>query len=885
MKINKIYIEKFGNISSKEIEFSDGFNFIYGIDEINKTTIIDFILMMFYGSVDVYNNDIREKYIPDEKSDMSGYICFEHDDTSYELYRIFNPVKRRKDKIILKNLTKETEEELSFDTIPVEHILGINKEIFRRNSYINESETVSMLKTSHTDIMSSMLSNLISTASEKISISEIANSLNTSLDTGTENTIASALVQKKERLGSLKEELTQAKETEKNKLDLQKECMQLQSDFEKYNARYEKSKDTIEYQEHLVELDALKNSQNSHQNFLEASRQYDEKNSQLTKTRVNKYKKEFATCCSISDNIKALQNKKEEYILRKKKIGVDLGRYTPKDNTEELDNICDTNKMIEETKYAISQLDNKLDGLNAKKDQLKDQIMKAEFDFQNASTDYAHFEEISKHKLLLAEEKLHNSSHKVSVEPIKESKNLIFASVLLVILSLLLIIYLNNILAVAFLLIGMATCIYAIAVKIRKEKKVNISRVDENKLRYAEIEMRNVKNKYNSDADRYKSQISMAKKRISDLKEQDMKLSDEVKNINAKITQSKNNLDFYVKQKSIAESKITQPDPKYYSLKSDIKTIESKIEKCDEEIVELSDKLIKELSIIKNVETCEEALEFIDSSSVLLAEIDELNKKLMLFSDKEKTEQAGAALKEKIAKIEARLHISDKDNIPTLSAQELLKLKEASASLREQTLEIKNQYLNSITNMKVQYNDGDNIACLEKEIEKEEKEVSKLEDLLRSVKLSIENYNEALSEMQKTYIPQVAKRASEILSELTSGKYTGITIKGGKIAIKDQEHNIMNFASISKATCDQIYFSLRLAICEITENRIHTPLILDDIFLRYNETKATQLLKFLTEYPNKSQILIFSHHNQVSNLAANGEISIDNINMISMKKK
>ena len=95
----------------------------------------------------------------------------------------------------------------------------------------------------------------------------------------------------------------------------------------------------------------------------------------------------------------------------------------------------------------------------------------------------------------------------------------------------------------------------------------------------------------------------------------------------------------------------------------------------------------------------------------------------------------------------------------------------------------------------------------------------------------------------------------------------------------------MNFASISKATCDQIFFSLRLAISEITENKIATPLVLDDIFLNYNETKASQLLKFLTEYSKKSQILIFSNHNQVSNLAANGEISIENINMISMKNR
>ncbi len=884
MKVNKIHIIKFGKISDLEIDIKDGINFIYGIEEVKKTTIIDFIHAMLYGTTDTLNNDMRAKYVPDESSDMSGILFFEHDGNEYELTRTFHAYKNTKDTITLKNITTDKSEELSYSIVPGEYILNLNKQSFRRNTYVNQSESVAIMKTSHTDIMSSILSNLISTADEKISISDIAQSLNSNFDVTIDDTIMNVLTDKKERLTVLKEEFEEAKKSEQTKIESQKECMQLQADYEMYNSYYQKAKDNIEYQELRIELDNLKNSESSHISFLEASKQYDQKSAQLNLTRIPKYKKEFQACCELLKEIEKIKEKREAYVLRKKKIGVDLGRYTPKDNTDELENICDANKMIEDTNYNLSQLNDKLSGLNAQKNQLKDSILKADFEFQNASTDYAHFEEISRHKLLLAEEKLHSSSHKVSIEPIKQSKNLIYASIILIILSLLLIVYLNNILAVTFLLIGMATCFYAIAVKIRKEKKVNISRVDENKLRYAEIEMRSVKNKYNSDADRYKSQISIAKKKISELKEQELKLSDEISNINAKITQTKENLDFYLKQKSLSESKITQPDPKYFSLKSDIKAIEVKIQKCDDEIGELSDKLVKDLSTITKIDSHEEAIEFINKNSALLKEIDEINQQLIIYGDKEKIELAGAALKEKIASIEGKLKPSDSANdIPKLSKKEVLALKEKANSMLEKALEIKNKYITSITTMKVQYNDGKSLACLEKQIDALEKEVSYLENAQRSIKYSIENYNSVLSEMREGYIPQTAKRASEILSELTDGKYSGVTIKGGKIAIKDKDKKIINFDTISKATCDQIYFSLRLAVAEITENNITTPLILDDIFLISNEEKASQLLRFLINYKPKSQIMIFSHHNQVSKLAAKDDISIEDINMLSLK--
>ena len=178
MKIKELKIEKFGSIRNAELKITDGMNFLYGFNEAEKNAIVDFIIIMLYGTVDNYRTDIRQNYLPEDGSDISGSIIFEHDDQSFELKRIFDKNRRKKDKITLTNITKNTSQELPFNIRPGEYIFNVSKEIFWRNSYINESAGISMMKTSHSGIMSSMLSNLISTASETTSVSDVAKCLN-----------------------------------------------------------------------------------------------------------------------------------------------------------------------------------------------------------------------------------------------------------------------------------------------------------------------------------------------------------------------------------------------------------------------------------------------------------------------------------------------------------------------------------------------------------------------------------------------------------------------------------------------------------------------------------------------------------------------------------
>ena len=93
MKINSVYISAFGKFNDKTFDFSDGLNIIYGENEDGKTTLMNFIRMMFYGTTGKSNEELlknpRKKYAPRNDKAMAGRIDFEVDGKKYRIERIF----------------------------------------------------------------------------------------------------------------------------------------------------------------------------------------------------------------------------------------------------------------------------------------------------------------------------------------------------------------------------------------------------------------------------------------------------------------------------------------------------------------------------------------------------------------------------------------------------------------------------------------------------------------------------------------------------------------------------------------------------------------------------------------------------------------------------
>ena len=115
MKINKIKINSFGNLNNKEFELKDGVNIIYGENESGKSTLLKFIINMFYGiSKNKRGKNISDydKFKPWNTDEFSGTIKYELDNkNNYEVFRDFN----KKNPKIFNNNLEEISKQYSID--------------------------------------------------------------------------------------------------------------------------------------------------------------------------------------------------------------------------------------------------------------------------------------------------------------------------------------------------------------------------------------------------------------------------------------------------------------------------------------------------------------------------------------------------------------------------------------------------------------------------------------------------------------------------------------------------------------------------------------------------------------------------------------------------
>ena len=126
-------------------------------------------------------------------------------------------------------------------------------------------------------------------------------------------------------------------------------------------------------------------------------------------------------------------------------------------------------------------------------------------------------------------------------------------------------------------------------------------------------------------------------------------------------------------------------------------------------------------------------------------------------------------------------------------------------------------------------------------------------------------------------------RACHFFKTMTKGRFEEIDFEddGNKITLKVKRahaDDLMEVSGIeghglSEGTADQLWLALRLAGIEarvnqmIQEGRNPMPIILDDVLVSFDEERTKAALEVLAEIGQKTQVILFSHHHHVSELA------------------
>lgn len=117
------------------------------------------------------------------------------------------------------------------------------------------------------------------------------------------------------------------------------------------------------------------------------------------------------------------------------------------------------------------------------------------------------------------------------------------------------------------------------------------------------------------------------------------------------------------------------------------------------------------------------------------------------------------------------------------------------------------------------------------------------------------------------------KRAGQVFATLTGGSFSDL-----RVEIDEQDHaqlagvrpnvGLVRVGGMSTGTADQLYLALRVASVEDYLNRAGAlPFVADDLFINFDNDRAAAGFKVLGQLARKTQILFFTHHRHLVEIA------------------
>ena len=270
MKINKIKINSYGKLKNKEINLENNLNIIYGKNESGKSTLLKFILNIFYGaSRNKKGKDISdfEKYKPWDSEEYSGKLTYELDNKNkYEIYREFNKknpnIYNENGEDILKEFNIDKNKGSEFFVEQTQ----INEEMLLATSIAMQQEI--KIEKNTQNIIIQKISNLLETGEDNISYKKAIEKLNKMQleKIGTERSrekpiniiqknieINNTKINKLKKYENIQYEIEEEKNKIKNKLEKNENKINLLKEIKNKNEKNNIENEKIKIKENIIE--------------------------------------------------------------------------------------------------------------------------------------------------------------------------------------------------------------------------------------------------------------------------------------------------------------------------------------------------------------------------------------------------------------------------------------------------------------------------------------------------------------------------------------------------------------------------------------------------------------------------------------------------------
>jgi uncharacterized protein YhaN len=122
----------------------------------------------------------------------------------------------------------------------------------------------------------------------------------------------------------------------------------------------------------------------------------------------------------------------------------------------------------------------------------------------------------------------------------------------------------------------------------------------------------------------------------------------------------------------------------------------------------------------------------------------------------------------------------------------------------------------------------------------------------------------------------ILKRSTDLFARITLGSFEGLRLESNEngdavlVGVRPGGKEIVGVEGMSDGTADQLYLAVRLASLETyLERNEAMPFIVDDILIKFDDDRATATLQVLAQLAERTQIIFFTHHRHLVELAEN----------------
>lgn len=145
--------------------------------------------------------------------------------------------------------------------------------------------------------------------------------------------------------------------------------------------------------------------------------------------------------------------------------------------------------------------------------------------------------------------------------------------------------------------------------------------------------------------------------------------------------------------------------------------------------------------------------------------------------------------------------------------------------------------------------------------------LARLQQEHQALTLALSTLEEANAQLQERFSPALNQLAGEYLARLTGERYRRVSFTReleGSAATAD-DLSPRSALSLSRGTADQLYLSLRLAVCRLCLPE-KPPIVLDDALAAFDDQRLGQALDLLQELAQDQQVLLFTCHRREGEL-------------------